>query len=268
MKRSLLEAWVEARRARRPSVLLTWLESGEQRLVFEPGELESELEADEEALRRAVVEALSSDRAHHIALGAQNVFVQPDNPAVRLVIVGAVHIAQHLAAWAARLGYEVTVVDPRAAFASRERFPEATLCHDWPDAALDAIGLDRRSAVVVLSHDPKLDDPALERVLRSESFYVGALGSRRTQAKRRERLREMGLDEATIERVRGPVGLDLGARSAAEIALSIAAELVACLRGRDGRDGSNGSGASGERDGGVGRDGRGARRRERGSSVR
>lgn len=252
MKRSLLEAWVEARRARRPSVLLTWLESGEQRLVFEPGELESELEADEEALRRAVVEALSSDRAHHIEIGAQTVFVQPDNPVVRLVIVGAVHIAQHLAAWAARLGYEVTVVDPRTAFASRERFPEVTLSHDWPDAALEARRLDRRSAVVVLSHDPKLDDPALARALRSEAFYIGALGSQRNQAKRRERLRELGIDDALIARVRGPVGLDLGARSAAEIALSIAAELVACLRGRGGSSGR-------DRPGGLG-----ARGRERG----
>lgn len=230
MKRALLAAWVEARRARRPIVLLTWLESGEQRLVADPAELGSE----EEPLHRAVADALASDRALSIELGSQTVFVQPDNPGVRLVIVGAVHIAQHLAAWAGRLGYEVLVVDPRTAFASRERFPDVTLSHEWPDVALDALGLDRRSAVVVLSHDPKLDDPALERALRSEAFYIGALGSRRNQAKRRERLRELGFDEPTIERVRGPVGLDLGARSAAEIALSIAAELVACLRGRDG----------------------------------
>lgn len=228
MKRALLAAWVEARRARRPSVLLTWLESGEQRLVADPAELGSE----EEVLHRAVADALTTDRAFSIELGSQTVFVQPDNPGVRLVIVGAVHIAQHLAAWAGRLGYEVLVVDPRTAFASRERFPDVTLSHEWPDVALDALGLDGRSAVVVLSHDPKLDDPALERALRSEAFYIGALGSRRNQAKRRERLRELGLDEPTIERVRGPVGLDLGARSAAEIALSIAAELVACLRGR------------------------------------
>jgi len=228
MKRALLAAWVEARRARRPSVLLTWLESGEQRLVADPAELGSE----EELLRQTVAEALASDRAHRIEVGGQTVFVQPDNPPVRLVIVGAVHIAQHLAALAGRLGYEVLVVDPRTAFASRERFAEVTLSHDWPDAALDAHGLDRRSAVVVLSHDPKLDDPALERALRSEAFYIGALGSQRTQARRRERLRALGFDEASIERVRGPVGLDLGARSAAEIALSIAAELVACLRGR------------------------------------
>lgn len=230
MKRALLAAWVEARRARRPIVLLTWLESGEQRLVADPAELGSE----EETLHRAVADALTTDRALSIELGSQTVFVQPDNPGVRLVIVGAVHIAQHLAAWAGRLGYEVLVVDPRTAFASRQRFPDVTLSHEWPDVALDALGLDRRSAVVVLSHDPKLDDPALERALRSEAFYIGALGSRRNQAKRRERLRELGFDEPTIERVRGPVGLDLGARSAAEIALSIAAELVACLRGRDG----------------------------------
>lgn len=246
MKQSLLAAWVEARRARRPTVLLTWLESGEQRLVADPDELDLEVGVEREALRRAVAEALAKDRAHCLELGAQTVFVQPDNPAVRLVIVGAVHIAQHLAAWAGRLGYEVTVVDPRTAFASRERFPEVTLSHAWPDAALDALGLDRRSAVVVLSHDPKLDDPALERALGSQAFYIGALGSQRTQAKRRERLRALGLGESSIERVRGPVGLDLGARSAAEIALSIAAELVACLRGRGGsREGRAGEGPGG-----------------------
>lgn len=229
MKRELLEAWVEARRDRRTSVLLTWLESGRQRLVFDPAELDGNGDA---TLSSAVAEALASGVARCVDQASQRVFVQPHDPPLRLVIVGAVHIAQHLSALALRLGHAVKVVDPRTAFASRARFPDVELSHAWPDAALADPALDARSAVVVLSHDPKIDDPALERALRSDAFYVGALGSRRTQEKRRDRLRALGLDEVAIARIRGPVGLDLGARGPAEIALSIAAELTACLRGR------------------------------------
>jgi xanthine dehydrogenase accessory factor len=225
VKRDVLDALVAAREARRPVVLLTWLEGGRQELVHDASEL-----AQDAVLSRAVAEALASDRAVSVETESGPVFVHPYNPPLRLIIVGAVHIAQHLSDWALRLGHGVTVVDPRTTFASPARFPGVALSHDWPDVALDAHGLDTRCAVVTLSHDPKLDDPALERALHSEAFYIGALGSQRTQARRRERLLEQGFTEQAIARVHGPVGLDVGARSPAEIALSIAAELTRCLR--------------------------------------
>lgn len=151
-------------------------------------------------------------------------------PAVRLVIVGAVHLAQPLARMARVAGYDVTVVDPRPAFATAERFPDVTLDRGWPAEAVPRLGLDARSALVALSHDRRLDDPALEAALRSEAFYVGALGSRKTQAALRERLRAAGFAEPAVTRVHGPVGLDLGAVTPAEIAVEILAELVAALR--------------------------------------
>jgi xanthine dehydrogenase accessory factor len=142
-----------------------------------------------------------------------------------LLIVGAVHIAQALAGMAATAGYEVTVIDPRGAFASPERFPGVTLCDEWPDEALARLGLDEATALVALSHDPKLDDPALELALPSTLFYIGALGSRRTHEKRLERLCAAGLGELT-GRIHSPIGLDLGGRAPAEIAVSILAEII------------------------------------------
>jgi xanthine dehydrogenase accessory factor len=153
------------------------------------------------------------------------------NTPVRLVVVGAVHIAQALVPIAAQLGYGITVADPRRAFATDERFPGVTVSTDWPDEALDALRPDARTAIVTLTHDPKLDDPALDRALRSDAFYIGALGSRKTHAARRERLRALGHDDAAMDRIRGPVGLKLAAVTAPEIALSIVAELVAVRRG-------------------------------------
>jgi xanthine dehydrogenase accessory factor len=149
-----------------------------------------------------------------------------------LAIVGAVHIAQRLSTFARDLGYAVTLIDPRRGFLTEARFPGVEISHAWPDRALEAFAPDARSAVVTLSHDPKIDEPALEVALRAPCFYVGALGSRRTQERRRDRLREAGLSEAELARIHGPVGLDLGAKSPAEIALSIAAEMTAALRAR------------------------------------
>ncbi|MEO0422159.1 MAG: XdhC family protein [Pseudomonadota bacterium] len=158
-------------------------------------------------------------------------FMKVFNPRLRLVIVGAVHVAQHLAAIAQRCNYEVIVVDPREAFL-RDRFRGVATCGDWPDDALKTLALDARSAVVTLTHDPKLDDPALQAALRSDAFYIGALGSRRTQAKRQARLVEGGHEPKQIARIHGPVGLDIGARNPAEIALAILAQITATLRGR------------------------------------
>ena len=224
MKVALLEELLATRAARRPVVRLTWLEGGRERLVdATAGDLSS-------TLRERVGEAIRSDRGELVASADGPVFVHPLNPPLRLAIVGAVHIAQRLSSLARDLGYAVSVIDPRRGFLTEARFPDVEQSHEWPDAALESFDLDARTAVVTLSHDAKIDEPALAVALRSGCFYVGALGSRRTQERRRERLREAGLGEEELARIHGPVGLDLGARSPAEIALSIAAEMTATLR--------------------------------------
>lgn len=157
-------------------------------------------------------------------------FVAIHNPPLRLVIVGAVHIAQALVPMARLAGWDVTVIDPREAFGSEVRFPGEAVSHDWPDAALDAHGLDARTAVVTLTHDAKLDDPAIERTLRSEAFYLGCLGSTRTHAKRVARLGEMGFGADDFARIHAPIGLDIGARSPGEIAVSVLAQITEVLR--------------------------------------
>ena len=157
-------------------------------------------------------------------------FVAIHNPPLRLAVIGAVHIAQPLLVMAEAAGYDVTLIDPREAFASEGRFPGGRLVHDWPDAALGAYGLDTRTAVVTLTHDAKLDDPALDAALKSPVFYIGALGSTRTHAKRVARLTEAGFTETQIARIDAPIGLDIGARSPAEIAIAILAEMTERLR--------------------------------------
>ena len=157
-------------------------------------------------------------------------FVAIHNPPLRLAIVGAVHIAQALMPMARIAGFDPVVIDPRGAFGSKARFPNETILEDWPDEALEAYGLDVRTALVLLTHDPKLDDPALHLGLRSKSFYIGALGSKRTHAKRIERLLEDGFTQTQIDRIHGPIGLDIGAASPQEIAISILSEMVQTLR--------------------------------------
>jgi len=157
-------------------------------------------------------------------------FFNIHNTPLRLIIIGAVHIAQPLSYMALQTGYDVTVLDPREAFASAARFPNVTLKTQWPDEALNALNLDPRTALVALTHDPKLDDPALEVALASSCFYIGALGSKKTQAARHERLSKAGFDETTRARIHGPVGLNIGAKSPAEIAIAIMAEITQTLR--------------------------------------
>src|SRR6056297_2309318 len=157
-------------------------------------------------------------------------FVAIHNPPLRLIIVGAVHIAQALVPMARIAGYDPVLIDPRESFGSAERFPGETILHDWPDEGVQAFGLDTRTALVLLTHDPKLDDPALEQALRSDVFYIGALGSTRTHAKRVERLTEAGFSEAEVGRIHGPIGLDIGGAGPSEIALSILAEMTRVLR--------------------------------------
>ena len=160
----------------------------------------------------------------------QATFVTVHNPPLQLIVVGAVHIAQALVPMAKIAGYDPIIVDPREAFASHDRFPGDRLVHDWPDEALENIGLDARTAVVLLAHDPKLDDPALHAALKSDAFYIGALGSKRTHASRVERLQGAGFSDEQIARIHGPIGLNIGSSSPSEIALSILAEMTTVLR--------------------------------------
>ncbi len=222
-----LRVLTEARAAKRPIVVATRLPSGEQTLLPDP--------TAPAELAQAAARALERDESGTVTIAAggggnETWFLHAYNPPLRLIVVGAVHIAQALVPMAAQLGLAVVVVDPRRAFATEERFPNVTVSSEWPDDAMDELKPDVRTAVVTLTHDPKLDDPALDRALKSSAFYIGALGSRRTHARRVARLKELGHTDDAIARIKGPVGLDLGAVTAPEIAVSILAEFVAARR--------------------------------------
>lgn len=208
---SLLAELVATREARKPLACITNLETWATRLSRPSEALATRFRADRSGV----------DGAEFIAI---------HNPPLRLIIVGAVHIAQALVPMAIGCGYDCLIVDPRAAFGAPERFPGQTISNDWPDEALAAFGIDRRTAVVTLTHDAKLDDPALHAALRSEAFYIGCLGSTRTHAKRIARLTEAGFDDTALARLHAPVGLSIGARTPAEIALSVMAEITQTLR--------------------------------------
>jgi xanthine dehydrogenase accessory factor len=223
MKSTTLARLQAERAAKRAVVLLTRLSDGAQLLW--PGD---EMPA---ALVEASKAALGSEEAGNVTLDGDSWFIHPHNPPLRIIVVGAVHIAQAMAPMAAPLGFSMVVVDPRRAFANEERLPGITLSTDWPDEAMAALAPDARTAVVTLTHDPKLDDPALDAALKSEAFYIGALGSRRTHAKRVARLTELGHGAEAMGRIHAPVGLNIEAITAPEIALSIMAEIVAARRG-------------------------------------
>ena len=227
MKLALLDQLNQARAKKQRACLVRYLANAEEALVIDgevvAGDVPAFLMPEVEAAHRA-------DRSKAVETPAGNVFLQIFNPPLRLAIVGAVHIAQALAPIASLAGYAVTIIDPRGAFATEVRFPDVALLDDWPDDAMQAFEPDRRSAVVTLTHDPKLDDPALDVALKSEAFYIAALGSMRTHAGRIDRLKELGHDEAAIARIHGPAGLDIGAVSPAEIAISVMAEMTRTLR--------------------------------------
>ncbi len=223
MKRDYLEQVLAAKDKKRPIAVATRLADGAQSLCDGTsctGEVT--LGAEQLAEARALIIA---GRSAALASSNGEIFLRSYAPPPKMVIVGAVHIAQFLAPMAALAGFEVLVVDPRRAFATEARFPGVTLVPEWPGPALAKVGLDEHTALVTLTHDPKLDDPALQAALKSQVFYIGALGSKRTHAKRIERLREHGLAELA-PRIHAPVGLDLGGRAAAEIAVSVLAQVI------------------------------------------
>lgn len=226
MHKHLAEAVIDARENRRPMALLTWLASGEQRAVT-PGEIEQLGELGE-----PVAQGFRYDRSAICETAEGEVFVHILNPPLRMVIIGAVHAAQFLLPLARMAGHAPIIIDPRTAFASSERFPDAQLIAEWPDNAIPALGLDGRTSLIALTHDAKIDDHALKLGLASKAYYVGALGSKRTHAKRLERFQADGVSETDISRIHAPIGLDIGAQGPAEIALSIMAEVTAVLRGK------------------------------------
>ena len=228
MKRALLERLLAERAAKHPVALVTEIPGGAQALVTEDA-LEGELSLDEAALAQ-IRPMLRRDQSGTVEIEGRRLFVQCTNPPPRLLIVGAVHIAQALAPMASLAGYGVTVIDPRRAFATDSRFPGIEMRGEWPDEAMAGLVPDRRTAVVTLTHDPKLDDPALQTALRSPAFYIGALGSKKTHAARQGRLARAGFSPEEIARINGPVGLSIGALSPAEIAVSILAQITAVRR--------------------------------------
>ncbi|HYB09543.1 MAG TPA: XdhC family protein [Alphaproteobacteria bacterium] len=231
MKRAILDALLEARGKKLPAALATDLKSGSQALVTLSA-VTGGLDLNRAELAN-VRSAIRDDRSQTFDANARRIFAQVFNPPLRMVVVGAVHIAQSLAPIASLAGYAVMVVDPRRAFATGERFPNVEITHDWPDDALMRLVPDRRTAVVTLTHDPKIDDPALEAALRSDAFYIGALGSTRTHAKRLARLKESGFDDADLGRIHGPAGLSIGAKSPAEIAIAIMAQVTGVLHAKE-----------------------------------
>jgi xanthine dehydrogenase accessory factor len=222
MKRDALRALNEARRHNRAIVRAVEPASGDERLI-DPTE-------DNSPLGIAAARAARADRSSSVEIDGRTWFLTIYNPPLDLAVVGAVHIAQPLCAMAQLAGYELRIIDPRTAFATSERFPNVSVSHDWPDEALAKKPLGSRSALVALTHDPKVDDPALAAALRSDCFYIGALGSKKTHAARRERLTQRGFSDAETDRIHGPIGLPIGARSPAEIAVSILAEMTLTLR--------------------------------------
>src|SRR6266436_6945062 len=223
MKLDILRALNAERAARRAAVVVTDMASGEQRLV-------KAAEVANDPLKDLIEKHIRSGKSGMEETPAGKVFLTVHVPPSQLVITGAVHISQALAPIAKILGYDVTIVDPRTAFASVERFPDVKVIAEWPDVALPPLGVDRYTAFVALTHDPKIDDPALTHALARDCFYIGALGSRKTHARRVERLKQQGIGEDAIARIHAPIGLAIGSVSPPEIAVAILGQVTAALR--------------------------------------
>jgi len=223
VKLNILKDLNAERAARRAAVVVTDVANGAQRLI-------KGTEVARDPLKDVLEKHLRSGKSGMEETAGGQVFLTVHVPPPRLVITGAVHISQALAPIAKLLGYDVTIVDPRTAFASVERFPEVKVIAEWPDVALPPLGIDHYTAFVALTHDPKIDDPALTHALERDCFYIGALGSKKTHARRLERLKAQGLSDAALARVHSPIGLDISAVSPSEIAVAIMGEITARLR--------------------------------------
>jgi xanthine dehydrogenase accessory factor len=223
VKLEILKSLNAERDARRAAVIVTDQDSGAQRLV-------KAVDAARDPLKELIEKHIRSGKSGMEETPQGRVFLTVHVPAPRIVATGAVHISQALAPIAKLLGYDVTIVDPRTAFATQERFPEVTVLAEWPDVALPPLGVDHYTAFLALTHDPKIDDPGLIHALQRDCFYIGALGSRKTHARRLERLKGEGISDAALGRIHAPIGLAIGAVSPAEIAISIMAEITASLR--------------------------------------
>lgn len=223
MRLALLSALNGERAARRVCALVTPLDGGEQRLFCADA-------LAEDAFASTIKARLRAGKSGAVEYDGRRFFIDVQTPPARLIVIGAVHVTQALAPMAQLAGFDVVVVDPRTAFAATARFPNARLLTQWPDAALSAIGLDAFTAVATLTHDPKIDDPALRLALESECFYIGALGSAKTHARRVERLVESGVKAEALARLHAPIGLDIGAASPAEIAVSVLGEMILAMR--------------------------------------
>ena len=231
MKSDTLKQLLKDQESKTPVALATDLATGDQALIY-LDEATGTLATNADVVT-AARNAMRDDKSKMVSLPAGDVFFHVYNPPLRMVLVGAVHIAQPLSQMASVAGYDVTVVDPRQSFATEDRFPGVTIVDEWPDDGLNSLYLDRRTAVVTLTHDPKLDDPALGVAIRSPAFYIGSLGSRKTHAGRVERLTEEGFSAAEINRIHGPVGLNVGAVSPAEIAVAILAQVTEILHTKE-----------------------------------
>lgn len=227
MKQETLSQILEDQAGKKAVALVTDMEAGDQTLVYRDSA--NGPEQDNAEILNIARHAMQDDRSKIHEIGGRKYFVEVFNPPLRMLIVGAVHIAQPLSRMASVAGYDVTVIDPRASFATDERFPGITLNGEWPDDGMRELDPDRRTAVITLTHDPKLDDPGLEVALKSDAFYIGALGSRKTHAGRVERLTAAGFTEAEVSRIHAPVGLAIGSISPAEIAVSILAQVTEVL---------------------------------------
>lgn len=231
MKSDTLKQLLKDQESKTAVALATDLATGDQALIY-LDEATGTLAANADVVG-AARNAMRDDKSKMVSLPAGDVFFHVYNPPLRMVLVGAVHIAQPLSQMASVAGYDVTVVDPRQSFATEDRFPGVTIVDEWPDDGLNSLYLDRRTAVVTLTHDPKLDDPALGVAIRSPAFYIGSLGSRKTHAGRVERLTEEGFSAAETSRIHGPVGLNVGAVSPAEIAVAILAQVTEILHAKE-----------------------------------
>jgi xanthine dehydrogenase accessory factor len=223
MRLDILHALNAERAARRGAIVVTDVATGDQRFV-------SAADVAADPLREVLEAHLRSGKSGMEETAQGRVFLTVHVPSARLVVTGAVHISQALAPIAQLLGYDVTIVDPRTAFASPERFPDVKVIAEWPDVALPPLGVDRYTAFIALTHDPKIDDPALAHALLRDCFYIGALGSKKTHARRLDRLKAGGISEVALARIHAPIGLPIGAVSPPEIAVAIMAEITASLR--------------------------------------